>query len=252
MRRIALFLIFIIAFSSLVVAFELDGIISTYENSEYTAKRVFIEESEIFGVKMRYETVYKWGTDKLVVVSAPSEVVWLRKDDESWMGKDGTLYRMPIILKDLSDLAFELLQAATDVEVEEELDEIFIRFTSIKGKFEIIIKDSSPYKITRELNGIKMELEYKEYEETQGKDDILRNYTLSDRYAIPEELGVVLELLDWFVIEGKEDGVISIKGIYHGKLIDLKISLVESEGCVKVGNYCIYSDCKEFLEELSK
>ncbi len=246
---------YLIAFL-LISAFLLSFSVSLNEIAEklvdlnYKAERVFIEKPKAGAVKMRLETVYKWGENKIVFIMAPEEVTWVRKEDEYWLGNDVLLYS-PVDLKDLEDITLEELLSAPQVAIKEEQGNHLITFVTDKGKFELVLdEDFRPLRIVRSILGIKMEMEYREYfEDLPSMEEILAKLKLSDELAFPKEIGDVLMLLDWFTLF-KEDNVIHIKGIFKGTFVDISISSQPFPGSLKYGNIYIKTENKDIMKNL--
>ena len=100
---------FVLLFLITATIFALPEIVEKWIYSNYYAKRVMIE----IGLKtrFRYEEVYKWGADKMVLVHEPVRVNWVRLGQNCYMGSDTILRRSPMLILDLEDLAFkEILQ----------------------------------------------------------------------------------------------------------------------------------------------
>ncbi len=247
MKRILSLLVLMLTLS--VFSIDLTEAIEKLDALSYKVERVFIEKLKDESVKLRFETVYKWGENKVVFVMSPEKIIWIRKDGQYWLGKDVLLYS-PVDLKDLEDIAIEELESS-DAKIKSSGEGYTITFKTDKGTFKITLdRDFRPVKIEREIMGIKMELDYKEYyDDVPSIKQVLKGLKLSDELAFPQEIGDILSMLSWFSISF-EDGTIVVKGIFDGKLVSISISPKPHERFLKYGQIYINSSDEQILEEL--
>ena len=249
MKKQAFMFLFLIA----ATIFALPDIVERWLYSNYYAKRVMIE----IGLKtrFRYEEVYKWGADKMVLVHEPIRVNWVRLGQSCYMGSDTTLRRSPMLILDLEDLAFkEILQGRN----------LTLRETD--GGYEITLQDTGNYRILLTKEGFPKEIERNYmntksrliYEEVRSlslsKEDVLKNYSLVDtEIEFPKELVNVLNNFKFIIIREGASGL-EIEGIYkNGQKVEIFIGSDLPDGAMKINvnglEIAIVAD-KETLEEI--
>lgn len=250
MKRLLSVILAGIVFWTLSFAVEVSEILQRWENSTYKAERIFLEKYGDDAVRMRYEIVYKWGTNKIVKVDSPQEIVWLRNDDGCWIGSE-VLYMVPIDIKDLEDIALEAAQEASDVKLKEDNDGYTLVYSTDRGSFFIkLSKDFLPLLIRRKLMKLTMEMEYKEYySEVPKEEEVKKEFKLSDKKAFPDEIARILRRLEWFSIEREPDSIV-IKGVYRNRMISIDITPLRRGRFRRFGRYFVFSKDKEFMEDL--
>ena len=230
---------------TLFPALLLASVIDTWKRAEYFATRITVELS--MNPRIRYEEVYRWGDSKFVKVFVPMEMYWYRSVDGTWSGRD-TLKRLPVNILDLEDIALREVEKATPV-VEENEWGYKLEFSTEKGDFEVWLnKNGIPMRIVREFHGIEMKMIYENWDSPPPpKEFVLKDHRFSNELAFPEEVGRVLACLDWFYIS-KEDGVMIVKGISHGKWVEIRISGKKLKGSVKLGVFYLKTDDEDILK----
>jgi len=250
MRKFTGAIAIVLVLSTLSFAIEVSEILQKWENSTYKAERIFLEKYGEDAVRMRYEMVCKWSTDKIVKVDSPQEVIWLRNDDGCWIGKK-VLYAVPIDIKDLEDIALEAAQEADEIKLDEDDDGYMLSFTTDRGSFFIKLnRDFLPLIIRRKLMRLTMEMEYKEYfDEVPKEEDVKKEFKISNKKAFPDEIARILRKLEWFSIE-REPETIIIKGVYKNRMIYIEIAPIGRERFRRFGKYFVFSKDKEFMRDL--
>jgi len=250
MRKLISVIAIVLIVPMLSFAIEINEILQKWEDSTYRAERIFLEKYGDDAVRMRYEVVYKWGTDKVVKVDSPQEIVWLRNDDGCWIGNE-VLYVVPIDIKDLEDIALEAAQEADNIKLKEDDDGYTLVFSTDRGSFFIKLnEDFLPVLIRRKVMKLTMEMEYKEYyEEVPEEEEVKKELKLSNKKAFPEEIAKILRRLEWFSIE-KDPAAITIKGVYRNRIIHIEITPMRRDKFRRFGRYFIFSKDKQFMEDL--
>ncbi len=234
---------FFMSLSTLLMA----NIVDLWKNVEYHAFRITIEIS--ITPKMRYEEVFRWKGSKFVRVFVPVEVSWYRSKDGTWSGR-GRLKKLPINLLDLEDIALREVEK-TSPKIEEQDWGFLIKFSTSKGDFEIWLRHNGiPLKIDRKFHDIEMKMIYESWDSPPPKpDSVLKNYEFSNELAFPVEIGRALSCLDWFYIS-REDGMMVVKGISHGKWVELEISPRKIRGAIKIGTVYFKTSDERILKTL--
>ncbi|MCD6552042.1 hypothetical protein [Thermotoga sp.] len=244
---------FVLLFLITATIFALPEIVEKWIYSNYYAKRVMIE----IGLKtrFRYEEVYKWGADKMVLVHEPVRVNWVRLGQNCYMGSDTILRRSPMLILDLEDLAFkEILQGRNLIlRKADEGYEITLHDT---GEYRILLtKDGLPREIERNYMNTKSKLLYEEVEPLSvSKEDVLRDYSLEDsEIEFPKELVSVLNNFKFIIIREGTSGL-EIEGIYkNGQKVEIFIGSDLPKGALRINvnglEIAIIAD-KETLEEI--
>ncbi|AAD36667.1 MULTISPECIES: hypothetical protein [Thermotoga] len=215
--------VLVVLFFLAATIFALPEIVEKWMYANYYAKRIMVE----IGLKsrFRYEEVYKWGADKMVLVHEPVSVNWVRLGQSCYMGSGTTLKRSPMLILDLEDLAFKEILQGRDLKIEETNEgyEIYIHDT---GEYRVLLSsDGFPKEIERNYMDTKSKLIYEEVKPLSAdKNEILKDYTLVDSgVEFPKELVDILSNFRFLIIREGTSGL-EIEGIYkNGQKVEIFI-----------------------------
>ncbi len=232
-------LVFVFALAT-IFGITKEDIAEVWRSSQYVAYRFFVEESDF--PKIRYEKVYKNGDDKLVFVLNPKSLVWVRMNEDCWMG-DKVLYKVPSGIKDLEDVALEALEESTDATIVEGDGWYMLEYETRKGYFKVDIDESGiPMDIYRKIDGIVMKMDiHPVLEDLKDFKALLDGRKLSEELAFPKELGDIFKIFDWFSMKEENERIV-IKGIINKKWHKIEVAFRRFKGCVKYGGLCVKSD----------